>query len=189
MCNSQGLSEPAPSVTNPPPPPALFFSLFPASRLTRVEFLPKLFWTVHTITKKEKKKIQTEPLHTPFTTSIPPKTECDCLYGGVIKNGRTCYPLTLCSVPALVHVQVHILGDHQSVQLRNTTTTTWIPPKMERGCLHGGVIENGRTRNSLTLCSVPVQVWVHIAGDPQCSAVECYNTNCLNGVSSLVFSW
>ena len=37
------------------------------------------------------------------------------------------------------------------------------------GCLHGGVIENGRTRNPPTLRSVLVlvQVWVHIPGDPQ----------------------
>ena len=45
------------------------------------------------------------------------------------------------------------------------------PPKMECGCLQGGVIGNGRTRNLLALCSVPVlvhvQVWVHIPGDPQ----------------------
>ena len=59
---------------------------------------------------------------------------------------------------------------------------------MECGCLHGGVIKNGHTRNPLTLCSVHVlvhvQVWVHIAGDPQeCSAEElynnCYTSNCL----------
>ena len=46
-----------------------------------------------------------------------------------------------------------------------------VPPKSECGCLHGGVTENGRTRNPLTLCSVPalvhVQVWVHLPGDPQ----------------------
>ena len=50
------------------------------------------------------------------------------------------------------------------------------PLKIDRGCLHGEVIENGRTRNCLTLssndlCSVPVlvlvHVWVHIPGDPQ----------------------
>ena len=44
------------------------------------------------------------------------------------------------------------------------------PPKTECGSLHGGVIENGRARNPLTLCSVPVlyvQVWVHIPGDLQ----------------------
>ena len=29
-------------------------------------------------------------------------------------------------------------------------------PKTECGCVHGGVIENGRTRNTLTLGSVPV---------------------------------
>ena len=42
---------------------------------------------------------------------------------------------------------------------------------------NGGVIENGHTRNPLTICSVPalVQVWVHIPGDPQCSAQERYN--------------
>ena len=50
--------------------------------------------------------------------------ECGCLCGGVIENGRTCNPVTLGSVPALVHVQVwvHILGDPQSVQLRNAAT-------------------------------------------------------------------
>ena len=51
------------------------------------------------------------------------------------------------------------------------------PPKTECDCLHGGVIEKGRTRNPLTLCSVPVHVWVHIPGDPQCSAEERYNNN------------
>ena len=46
---------------------------------------------------------------------------------GVFENGRTRNPLTLCSVPVLVHVQVwvHIPGDPQSVQLRNATTTTF----------------------------------------------------------------
>ena len=50
---------------------------------------------------------------------------------------------------------------------------------MECGCLHGGVIENGCTRNPLALWTVPVlvRVWVHILGDPQCSAGECYNNN------------
>ena len=43
---------------------------------------------------------------------------------------------------------------------------------MECGCLHGGVIENGRTRNPLTAWTVPelvlyVQVWLHIPGDSQ----------------------
>ena len=37
--------------------------------------------------------------------------------------------------------------------------------------IHGGVIENGRTRNPLTLRTVPtlvlVRVWVQILGDPQ----------------------
>ena len=35
-----------------------------------------------------------------------------CLHGGVFENSRTCSPLTLCSVPALVHVHVwvHITG-------------------------------------------------------------------------------
>ena len=44
------------------------------------------------------------------------------------------------------------------------------PPKAECGCLLGGVIENGRTGNPLTLWTapvlVPVWVWVHILGDP-----------------------
>ena len=52
------------------------------------------------------------------------------------------------------------------------------PPETECGCIHGGVIENGRACNALTLCSVPVlvhvQVWVHIPGNPQCSAEERY---------------
>ena len=30
------------------------------------------------------------------------------------------------------------------------------PSKMECGCLHGGVLENGCTRNPLTLWTVPV---------------------------------
>ena len=52
--------------------------------------------------------------------------ECGCLHGGVIENGCSRNPLTLCSVPVLVHVHVwvHILGDPQSVQLRKATTTT-----------------------------------------------------------------
>ena len=58
----------------------------------------------------------------------PLKTECGCLHGGVIENSRARNPLTLCSVHAIVHVQVwvHIPGDPQSVHLRNATTTT--PP-------------------------------------------------------------
>ena len=40
-------------------------------------------------------------------------------------------------------------------------------PKMECGCLHGGEIGNGCTRNPLTQCSVCVRVWVHILGGPQ----------------------
>ena len=52
-------------------------------------------------------------------------TECGFLHGGV-ENGRARNPLTLCSVAALVHVQVwvHMPGDPQNVQLRNDTTTT-----------------------------------------------------------------
>ena len=43
--------------------------------------------------------------------------------------------------------------------------------------VHGGAIENGRARNPLTQCSVPVlvPVWLHILGDPQCSAEERYH--------------
>ena len=52
------------------------------------------------------------------------KMECGCLHAGVTENGRTGNPLALCSVPVLVQVWVHILGDPQSVQLRNATTTT-----------------------------------------------------------------
>ena len=35
---------------------------------------------------------------------FPLKTECGCLHGGVIVNGRTLNPLALSSVPVLVHV-------------------------------------------------------------------------------------
>ena len=35
-------------------------------------------------------------------------------------------------------------------------------PKTERGCLQGGVTENGRTRNPLTLWTVPVLVNVRV---------------------------
>ena len=75
------------------------------------------------------------------------------------------------------------------------------PPKMECGCLHGEVIENGHTRNplSLTLRTVAVRVrvwvwvWVYgcgcgctgvgvctVLGDPQTqsSAEECYKWIC-----------
>ena len=55
----------------------------------------------------------------------PPKTECDCLHGGVIENVRTRKPLTLWTVPVPVLVWVHILGDPQSVQLRDATTATF----------------------------------------------------------------
>ena len=48
-----------------------------------------------------------------------PKTECGCLHGRVIENGCTCNPLTLSTVPVLVRVWVHLLGDPISVQLRN----------------------------------------------------------------------
>ena len=46
-----------------------------------------------------------------------------------------------------------------------------LPKKMEHGCLHGEVIENGSTHNPITLWTEPVrvQVWVHILGE------ECYN--------------
>ena len=56
----------------------------------------------------------------------PLKMECGCLHGGVIENGHTHNPLTLWTLSVLVHVRVwvHILGDAQSVQLRNGTTTT-----------------------------------------------------------------
>ena len=52
--------------------------------------------------------------------------------------------------------------------------------KTEYGYLHDGVIENGCTRNPLTLSSVPVlvhvQVWVHILGGlSECSAEERYD--------------
>ena len=69
-----------------------------------------------------------------LTPRYPPKTECGCLYGGVIENGLTHNPLTLCSVPVLVHVQVwlHMPGDPQSVQLSNATTTN--PAAGYHGC-------------------------------------------------------
>ena len=51
------------------------------------------------------------------TRSSPTKTECSCLHGGVIGNGRTRNP-----VPVPVRVWVHIPGDPQSVLLRNDIT-------------------------------------------------------------------
>ena len=55
--------------------------------------------------------------------------ECGCqhrliVHGGVIENSRARNPLTLCSVPALEHVQVwgHIPDDPHGVQLGNATT-------------------------------------------------------------------
>ena len=49
------------------------------------------------------------------TSAFPPKTECGCLHRGVTDNSRASNPLTLCSVPALVQVQVcvYIPGDPQ----------------------------------------------------------------------------
>ena len=47
-----------------------------------------------------------------------------------------------------------------------------IPPKSECGCLHGGVIENGRTHNPLILCSVYM-----------------YRCGCTYRVTLRVFSW
>ena len=45
---------------------------------------------------------------------------------GSLKTVAQRNPLTLCSVPVVVHVQVwvHIPGDPQRAQLRNATTTT-----------------------------------------------------------------
>ena len=52
-------------------------------------------------------------------------SRCGCRHGGEIVNGRSRNHLTLWTVPILVHVRVwvHILGDPQSVQMRNATTT------------------------------------------------------------------
>ena len=61
------------------------------------------------------------------THELPPRRRrTGCLHGGVIENVRARNPLTLCSVPALVHIRVweHIPGDPQSVQLRNPSATT-----------------------------------------------------------------
>ena len=70
-----------------------------------------------------------------------------------------------------------------AVSMSNNCCCALNPLKMECGCLHGGIIENGRTSNPLTLCSasalVHVRVWVHLPGDPQeCSAEERYNNKC-----------
>ena len=77
------------------------------------------------------------------------------------------------------------IGCHACNTSKPALTEIGHPPKTECGCLHGGVIENGHTCNPLTLWTVPVlvQVWVHILGDPQCSAEERYNNN--NGDLSL----
>ena len=61
----------------------------------------------------------------------PPK-ECGCLHGGIIESGRTRNPLTLRTVPVLVHIRVwvHILGDPQlrKATTTSTSTTTAAPP-------------------------------------------------------------
>ena len=66
--------------------------------------------------------------------------ECNCLHGGVIENSRACKPLTLRSVPVLVHVQVwvHILGGPQcSAQERYSSqySETCARALLERGKL------------------------------------------------------
>ena len=57
---------------------------------------------------------------------ISPEDGVWLLHVGVIENGRTRNHLTLWTASVVVHVQVweHILGDPQSVQLRNATKTT-----------------------------------------------------------------
>ena len=69
--------------------------------------------------------ISSVELYTFIQGSVPPQTECGGLHDGVIENGRTCNPLTIWTVLVLVLVQVrvYVLGDPQSVQLRNATTT------------------------------------------------------------------
>ena len=49
-------------------------------------------------------------------------------------------------------------------ELNWTTQLNWInyPPKTGCGCLRGEVIENGLTRNSLTLWAVPVRTCTYI---------------------------
>ena len=73
-----------------------------------------------------------------------------------------------------VYASVHILKTAASCNFVMQSEQTLIqtkdsPPKMECGCLHGGVIENSHTHNplSLTQLTVPVlvRVWVHILGD------------------------
>ena len=49
------------------------------------------------------------------------------------------------------------------------------PPKTECGCLHGGVIENGRTRNPLLYTCRGVGA--HTGWPPECSAEDRYNNN------------
>ena len=53
---------------------------------------------------------------------------------------------------------------------------------MECGCLHGGVSENGRARNHLTLCQCTCTCTCTGVGactrwPSECSAEECYNNN------------
>ena len=62
----------------------------------------------------------------PLRNKKSPKTECGCLHGGVIENGRECNPLTLCSVPVHVMMYRRVCTYRVTlrVHLRNATTAT-----------------------------------------------------------------
>ena len=105
------------------------------------------------------------------------------------KRSHTCNPLTLWTVPVLVHVWVwvHTLGDPQKVQLRNATTSIlssyglYLDLYMYGCGWPSECSAEERYNNSLTLWTVPVlvHVWVrvHTLGNPQCSAEVRYNKN------------
>ena len=74
-------------------------------------------------------------------------------------------------------VSVRIYTNNMEVKITGPTHTQK-PPKTKFGCLHGGIIENGLTRNLLSrTVPVYVQVCAHRVWPSECSAEDRYNNS------------
>ena len=106
----------------------------------------------------------------------------------LIENGRARNPLTLCSVPALVHVQVlvHIPGNPQSVHLRNASTTSFFlffVMSVHTILIDKIVImfDNDKTVNSPTTVTICIHTRKCI-----CTSIHSINTHALYAIKIII---
>ena len=111
------------------------------------------------------------------TTTAPPKTECGTLHGELLVKAVTLVDSTRPLVHVHVRVLAHILGDPESVRLRNATTTTKTVHQCPTG--HGtmqqyiSAPQGTADYNSST--SVPHRAW-HNAAVHQCPTGQGWNS-------------